>query len=200
MVGVQLLKDKDKDRGSGQASGAGGPAASASSREPSAPTPSPTPTPATSATGDALVEPTATASKPANGTAPGVNAADLTVMNPVNGLGEFAVGAAKINTKQYGAAFIADLGCNGDAIAEFDLNREWKYLDFTAGIDDGSRNQEGRVSISLDGQPAAFSELVALGKPVTKRVEVNGALRLRIKVDAGCDMGKVVIAAPQLTR
>ena len=183
-----------------QASGPDGPAAAASSRQPSAPTPTATPTPTSSATGDALVEPTATASKPANGTAPGINAADLTVMNPVNGLGDFAVGAAKINTKQYGAAFIANLGCNGDAIAEFDLNREWKYLDFTAGVDDGSSKEEGRVTISLDGQPAAFSELVALGKPITKRVEVTGALRLRLKVDAGCEMGTVVIAAPQLTR
>ncbi|MDX3534244.1 protein kinase [Streptomyces sp. MB09-01] len=199
VAGVQLLKDKDRE--TGRASGADGPAAAASSRQPSSADATPTPTPdSPSATGDALVEPTASASKPANGTAPGVNAADLTVMNPVNGLGEFAVGAAKINTKQYGAAFIADLGCNGDAIAEFDLNREWKFLDFTAGVDDGSTNEKGRVSISLDGQPAAFSELVALGKPITKRVEVNGALRLRIKVDAGCDTGKVVIAAPQLTR
>ncbi|MEJ8642365.1 hypothetical protein WKI68_14905 [Streptomyces sp. MS1.HAVA.3] len=133
VAGVQLLKDKDP--GGGQASGAGGPAASASGGQPSGATPTPTstPTPGTSAGGTDLVEPTASASKPANGTAPDVNAADLTVMNPVNGLGEFAVGAAKINTKQYGAAFIADLGCNGDAIAEFDLNREWKYLDFTAG-------------------------------------------------------------------
>ncbi|MEV7440450.1 protein kinase [Streptomyces sp. NPDC091204] len=201
VAGVQLLGDKDKDRDTGQASGADGPVAAASSRQPSSPDATPTPTAGSpSASTDTLVEPTATASKPANGTLPGVNAADLTVMNPVNGLGEFAVGAAKINTKQYGAAFIADLGCNGDAIAEFDLNREWKFLDFTAGIDDGSTNEKGRVSVSLDGQPAAFSELVALGKPITKRVEVNGALRLRIKVDAGCDMGKVVIAAPQLTR
>ncbi|WP_251056055.1 protein kinase [Streptomyces sp. ISL-94] len=197
VAGVQLLKDKD--RGTGQASGSGGPAAAASSQE--TPSETPAPTPSTSPdTSDDVVEPTATASKPANGAAPGVNAADLTVMNPVDGLGDFTVGAAKINTKQYGAAFIADLGCSGDAIAEFDLNREWKYLDFTAGVDDGSSKESGRVSISLDGQPAAFSELVALGKPVTKRVEVNGALRLRIKVDAGCDMGKVVIAAPQLTR
>ncbi|MCX5303573.1 NPCBM/NEW2 domain-containing protein [Streptomyces sp. NBC_00160] len=121
-------------------------------------------------------------------------------MSAVDGLGDFVVGAAKINTKQYGAAFIADLGCNGDAIAEFDLNREWKYLDFTAGIDDGSTHEKGRVTIALDGQPAAFSELVTLGHPVTKRVDVSGALRLRLKVEAGCDVGKVVIAGPQLTR
>ncbi|MFI8499529.1 protein kinase [Streptomyces sp. NPDC085524] len=198
VVGVQLLNGKDKDKGTQAAGDTAGATAPAT---PGAPSPSASPAPSASASsGEPLEQPSATASKLPNGIAPGVNAADLTVMNPVNGLGDFTVGAAKINTKQYGAAFIADLGCNGDAIAEFDLNREWKYLDFTAGIDDGSTHEKGRVSISLDGQPAAFSELVELGKPITKRVEVNGALRLRLKVDAGCDMGKVVIAGPQLTR
>ncbi|MFG2989771.1 protein kinase [Streptomyces sp. NPDC048257] len=197
VVGVQLLKDKDQ--GADRAAGSDKPAGAASS---SGPSPSASPSPSPSGTGDdtPLTQPTGSASKPAGGVAPGVNTADLTVMNAVDGLGEFTVGAAKINTKQYGAAFIADLGCSGDAIAEFDLNREWKYLDFTAGIDDGSTNEKGRVTIALDGQPAAFSELVALGKPVTKRVEVSGALRLRIKVEAGCDIGKVVVAGPQLAR
>ncbi|WP_405488560.1 protein kinase domain-containing protein [Streptomyces sp. NBC_00096] len=200
VVGVRLLGDKKDAAGSNTA--AGGDKAGSSSPAPESPTPTPTPSPSASAavSDDPTTQPTATGSQPASGVAPGVNAADLTVINPVSGLGEFTVGAAKINTKQYGAAFIADLGCNGDAIAEFDLNREWKYLDFTAGIDDGSVNEKGRVTITLDGQPAAFSELVALGKPITKRVEVSGALRLRLKVDAGCDMGKVVIAGPQLTR
>ncbi|MFE2328027.1 protein kinase [Streptomyces sp. NPDC059385] len=198
VLGVQLLKDKDK--GTQARDDKAGSSAAATTGAPS-PTGSASTAPSPSASSSGPVEqPSATGSKPPGGVAPGVNAADLTVMNPVNGLGDFAVGAAKINTKQYGAAFIADLGCNGDAIAEFDLNREWKYLDFTAGIDDGSTHEKGRVSVSLDGQPAAFSELVELGKPVTKRVEVSGALRLRLKVDAGCDMGKVVIAAPQLTR
>ncbi|WP_404956216.1 protein kinase domain-containing protein [Streptomyces sp. 147326] len=197
VAGVQLLKDKD--RGADRAAGSDKPAGAASS---SGPSPSASPSPSPSGTGDdtPLTQPTGSASKPPGGVAPGVNTADLTVMSAVDGLGEFAVGAAKINTKQYGAAFIADLGCSGDAIAEFDLNREWKYLDFTAGIDDGSTHEKGRVTIALDGQPAAFSELVALGKPITKRVEVSGALRLRIKVEAGCDIGKVVIAGPQLTR
>ncbi|MFD7556186.1 protein kinase [Streptomyces sp. NPDC059835] len=198
VLGVQLLKDEEKnDQARDGKAGATAPATTGAP-SPSGPPP-PTPGPSASSSGP-MEQPSASGSKPPGGVAPGVNAADLTVMNPVNGLGDFAVGAAKINTKQYGAAFIADLGCNGDAIAEFDLNREWKYLDFTAGIDDGSTHEKGRVSISLDGQPAAFSELVELGKPVTKRVEVSGALRLRLKVDAGCDMGKVVIAGPQLTR
>ncbi|MFD8636355.1 protein kinase [Streptomyces sp. NPDC059533] len=198
VLGVQLLKDEEKnDQARDGKAGATAPATTGAP-SPSGPPP-PTPGPSASSSGP-MEQPSASGSKPPGGVAPGVNAADLTVMSPVNGLGDFAVGAAKINTKQYGAAFIADLGCNGDAIAEFDLNREWKYLDFTAGIDDGSTHEKGRVSISLDGQPAAFSELVELGKPVTKRVEVSGALRLRLKVDAGCDMGKVVIAGPQLTR
>ncbi|WP_323187511.1 protein kinase [Streptomyces sp. NBC_00160] len=200
VVGVQLLKDKD--RGADRAAGSDKPAGAASSAAPDRPTPSASASPSPSGTGadEPLTQPTGTASKPPAGVAPGVNAADLTVMSAVDGLGDFVVGAAKINTKQYGAAFIADLGCNGDAIAEFDLNREWKYLDFTAGIDDGSTHEKGRVTIALDGQPAAFSELVTLGHPVTKRVDVSGALRLRLKVEAGCDVGKVVIAGPQLTR
>ncbi|MFG2971402.1 protein kinase [Streptomyces sp. NPDC048331] len=200
VVGVQLLKDKDQ--GADRAAGSDKPAGAASSAAPDRPSPSASASPGPSGTGaDApLTQPTGTASKPPGGVAPGVNAADLTVMNAVDGLGDFVVGAAKINTKQYGAAFIADLGCNGDAIAEFDLNREWKYLDFTAGIDDGSTHEKGRVTIALDGQPAAFSELVTLGNPITKRVDVSGALRLRLKVEAGCDVGKVVIAGPQLTR
>ncbi|THA53497.1 serine/threonine protein kinase [Streptomyces sp. A1136] len=196
VIGVQLLQhDDDKGR---QQTASDGKAAGAASDE-ATPEETATSSPSESGSKEATAEPTASGTKPA-GVAPNIKAADLTVMTPVDSLGDFTVGAAKINTQQYGAAFIADLGCNGDAIAEFDLNREWKYLDFTAGIDDGSTHEKGRVSVSLDGQPAAFSELVELGKPITKRVDVNGALRLRLKVDAGCDMGKVVIAAPQLTR
>ncbi|MFI9061005.1 protein kinase [Streptomyces sp. NPDC053429] len=194
VIGVQLLQHDDK----GRQTTADSKADSTASDE-TTPQDSPSPTPSESGSDEATADPTASGTKPA-GVAPDIKAADLTVMTPVDSLGDFTVGAAKINTKQYGAAFIADLGCNGDAIAEFDLNREWKSLDFTAGIDDGSTHEKGRVSISLDGQPAAFSELVELGKPITKTVDVNGALRLRLKVDAGCDTGKVVIAAPQLTR
>ncbi|MEU7063119.1 protein kinase [Streptomyces sp. NPDC046161] len=194
VIGVQLLQHDDK----GRQTTADSKADSTASDE-TTPQDPPSPTPSESGSDEATADPTASGTKPA-GVAPDIKAADLTVMTPVDSLGDFTVGAAKINTKQYGAAFIADLGCNGDAIAEFDLNREWKSLDFTAGIDDGSTHEKGRVSISLDGQPAAFSELVELGKPITKTVDVNGALRLRLKVDAGCDTGKVVIAAPQLTR
>ncbi|MGW6686080.1 protein kinase domain-containing protein [Streptomyces sp. NPDC054961] len=201
VLGVKLLGDKEEAHGANTASGGD----KASSSSPSgSPTPTPTPSPSASASASAsggpTAQPTATGSQPPSGVAPGVKAADLTVMAPVKDLGGFEIGPAKINTKQYGAAFIQERSCDFDAYTEFDLNREWKSLEFTAGIDDGSQHEKGRVSVSLDGQPAAFSELVELGKPITHTVDVSGALRLRIKVDKGCDNGTVVIAAPQLKR
>ncbi|MER7467708.1 protein kinase [Streptomyces sp. NPDC097981] len=195
VAGIRLL-GSDKDKG---ADGAGGDKPAASSA-PATSSPTPAATPSRSEEAEVTAEPTASGSKPPSGIAPDIKAADLTVMSPVSDLGGFRIGAAKINTKQYGAAFIAHPDCNDEAYAEFDLNREWKELEFTAGIDDGSTNEQGRVTISLDGQPAAFSELVELGKPITRSVQVSGALRLRVKVDKGCNNGTVVIAGPVLKR
>ncbi|MFI8259075.1 MULTISPECIES: protein kinase domain-containing protein [unclassified Streptomyces] len=200
VLGVRLL---DKDKGDGQAAGGKGAGSASEPAVPEEESPTPTPSPSASESGSdgsgATPDPTASGTQP-GGVAADIKAADLTQLTPIDGLGNFTVGAAKINTKQYGAAFIAHPDCNDEAITEFDLNREWKHLEFTAGIDDGSTNAKGRVSISLDGKPAAFSELVELGKPATKSVDVTDALRLRVKVDMGCDNGTVVIAAPQLTR
>ncbi|WP_327304400.1 protein kinase [Streptomyces sp. NBC_01298] len=200
VAGVKLLGDKEDSDGSNTAGGGDKAASSPSVPESPTPAPSPSPSPSASESDSPATQPTGTGSPP-SGIAPDVKAADLTVMGPVNDdLGGFDVGPAKINTTQYGAAFIQQSSCNFDAQTEFDLNRAWKTLEFTAGIDDGSTNEKGRVTISLDGQPAAFSELVELGKPITRTVDVSGALRLRIKVDKGCDNGTVVIAAPQLKR
>ncbi|MFZ3500546.1 protein kinase domain-containing protein [Streptomyces sp. 5.8] len=204
VVGVKLLGDKKDADGSNTASGGDKAASSPSAPENPAPTPTPTPSPSESESGsgseDPTAQPTATGSQPPSGVAPGVNAADLTVMSPVSDLGGFEVRPAKIDTKEYGAAFVAERRCYSDTYTEFDLNRAWKKLDFIVGIDDGSTNEKGRISFSLDGQPAGFSELVQLGKPITHTLDVSGALRLRIKVDKGCDNGTVVIAAPVLGR
>ncbi|MET9699466.1 protein kinase [Streptomyces sp. NPDC006529] len=200
VVGVQLLGDKDKDKGTAGRDGGAATTGASAAADGSAAQPTPSPTPSASRTPDATAQPTGSASLPPSGVAPGVNAADLTVMTPVDGLGGFTVSAAKINTKQYGAAFVADTGCSNDVTTEFDLNREWKQLEFTAGIDDGSTVEKGRVTISLDGQPAAFSELVELGKPVARTIDVTGALRLRLKVDRMCGEDVVVIASPLLKR
>ncbi|MEU7553518.1 NPCBM/NEW2 domain-containing protein [Streptomyces sp. NPDC044571] len=196
VLGVRLL---DKDKGADQAASGnkgGNSASDAAAAEAESPTPNPSESESESPEA-ATPDPTASGTRP-GGVAPDIKAADLTPLAPIAGLGNFTVGAAKINTKQYGAAFIAQPDCNDEAITEFDLNHEWKQ--FTAGIDDGSSHEKGRGSISLDGKPAAFSELVELGKPATQSVDVTGALRLRVKVDMGCDNGTVVIAAPQLTR
>ncbi|WP_328927795.1 protein kinase [Streptomyces sp. NBC_00190] len=201
VLGVRLLGDKDKAAGRATDSKqSAGPSPSADPTESDSPTPSPSVSDSGGSSDGPSAEPGATGSRSPSGFAPDIKAADLTVMAPVSGLGNFRIGSAKINTKQYGTAFIAEPDCNDEAITEFDLNREWKHLEFTAGIDDGSTNQKGRVTIALDGKPAAFSELVELGKPVTQSVDVTGALRLRVKVDMGCNNGTVVIAAPQLTR
>ncbi|MFG2711903.1 protein kinase [Streptomyces goshikiensis] len=197
VAGVQLLKDRDDDKGGGSDRAAAG---DAPTRQSPSPSPTPSPSASESKSEEPPAEPTGTASKPPSGVAPGVNAADLTVMSPVNGLGGFEVAAAKINTRLYGAAFVADTGCSNDVTAEFDLNREWRQLEFTAGIDDGSTIEKGRVTVSLDGQPAAFSELVELGKPITRSIDVTGALRLRLKVDRMCGEDVVVIASPTLKR
>ncbi|MFE4265036.1 protein kinase [Streptomyces sp. NPDC056883] len=201
VVGVKLLGAKDGDDSKTAAGGDKSVSASASASASESPTPTPSSAePSASASDEPTAQPTAAGSEPPSGVAPGVKAADLTVMAPVKDLDEFKVGPAKINTKQYGAAFIKERSCDYESLVEFDLNRAWKTLEFTAGIDDGSVKEKGRVSISLDGQPAAFSELVELGKPITHTLDVSGALRLRIKVDKGCDYGTVVIAAPQLKR
>ncbi|MFD7083226.1 hypothetical protein [Streptomyces sp. NPDC059918] len=53
----------------------------------------------------------------------------------------------------------------------------------------------------MDDKPALFSEQVHLGKPVTKSLDIKGALRLRIKVEETCrDRGSAIIAAPVLKR
>ncbi|MCM1968920.1 protein kinase [Streptomyces sp. G1] len=202
VVGVRMLdKDKDAEKTAG---GGDKPASSSAASTPAgqASTPSPTPsgpTASASPSDDTTAQPTGTGSPP-SGVAPGVNVADLTVMSPVNDLGGFEVESAKIDTKTYGAAFVTTVTCNSDSYTEFDLNREWKHLEFTAGILDGSRYERGRVTISVDGQPAAFSEQLELGKPLTRSLDVTGALRLRVKADKGCNSGTVVIAAPQLKR
>ncbi|RSS37545.1 NPCBM/NEW2 domain-containing protein, partial [Streptomyces sp. WAC08241] len=133
------------------------------------------------------------------GSVPDLPVADLTTLASVSDPDDFTVGAAKINTKEYGAALIGD--CYSGAYVEYDLNREWKNFEFTAGIDDGSKIESARVVVSVDNQPALFNETVELGKPITESLKIDGALRLRLKVEATCtDTGNAVIAAPLLKR
>ncbi|MER6196606.1 protein kinase [Streptomyces sp. NPDC001586] len=199
VAGVQLLGDKDKDKSGGVKAGGSTPSAGGATSAPADPTPS-----ASRATPS---DPTDSGSGPSGstgpsdpGTAPASNAADLTNLQPIDGLNGLRVAAATLNTKSYGSSFVAD--CSQTSSAEFNLNRAWSQLEFTAGIADNSPVERGRISVSIDDQPALFNEEVALGKPVSKTVEVKGALRLRIRVEDTCGLkdGYVVLASPTLKR
>ncbi|WP_030769214.1 protein kinase domain-containing protein [Streptomyces sp. NRRL F-2664] len=196
VIGVQLVGDKDKadTAKDGSAVGDGTRAATApaspTSSQPGAPNGA---TPGTSAS------PEGSASPHAPGAVKDSNVADLTVRASVGNVDNFEVGSAKLNTTEYGAALLGS--CYYGAAIEYDVNRAWSTLEFTAGIDDGSTVEQARLTISVDDKPAVFSELVHLGRPVTKSLDIKGALRLRIKVEEGCKgRGNAVLAAPVLTR
>ncbi|MEU4354279.1 protein kinase domain-containing protein [Streptomyces virginiae] len=199
VLGVQLLGNKEKADaakagGAGKAGGDGTPAATA----PASPAP-PQPGATNESTPEASASPEASAGPHAPGAVKDSNVADLTVLASVGDVDNFEVGSAKLNTTEYGAALLGS--CYYGAAIEYDVNRAWSTLEFTAGIDDGSTVEQARLTISVDDKPATFSELVHLGKPVTKSLDIKGALRLRIKVEEGCKgRGNAVLAAPVLKR
>ncbi|WP_327264575.1 serine/threonine protein kinase [Streptomyces sp. NBC_01232] len=200
VAGVQLLGDKDGDKGvrAGGSTPSGAGATSAPPAQPSASASDSRGTPSKSPGGGADASGSPKASEP--GTAPESDVVDLTNLQPINGLNGLRVTAATLNTKSYGTSFVAD--CSQTSYAEFNLNRAWTHLDFTAGIADNSPVERGRISVSIDDQPALFNEEVTLGKPVPRTVEVKGALRLRIRVEDTCGLkdGYVVLASPTLRR
>ncbi|MER7825388.1 protein kinase [Streptomyces sp. NPDC096097] len=196
VVGVQLLGDKDKENTAAgdKPGGSSAPRASASERATGSADPSPS---ESSPKGSASPDSSASPGDP--GSVKDSNVADLTVLSSVGEVQHFEVGSAKLNTKEYGAALLGS--CYYGATVEYDVNRAWSTLEFTVGVDDGSTMEQARVTVSVDDKPALFSEAVHLGKPVTKSLDIKGALRLRLKVEEGCrDTGNAVIAAPVLKR
>lgn len=201
VVGVRLLGDKENAAGGEKPGGTSAPQAPASASSPSAratETESADPTPSEPSPGGSA-GPEASSSPGTPGSVKDSNVADLTVLSSVGAVRHFEVGSAKLNTKEYGAALLGS--CYYGATIEYDVNRAWSTLEFTVGVDDGSTMEQARVTISVDDKPALFSEAVHLGKPVTKSLDIKGALRLRLKVEEGCrNSGNAVIAAPVLKR
>ncbi|MGW0034204.1 serine/threonine protein kinase [Streptomyces sp. NPDC003314] len=210
VAGIQLLGDKKDDGGSDKA----GPAAVTTTAttpapETTEPTPDvtseePTAEPASAdPTDPASTEPDPSGS-PTNGdpgAVDGSDEVDLTGFSPIDGLDRFTVESATLNARDYGSAFVT--GCSSESTIEFNLSRKWETLQFTAGIADDSPTEQARITISVDDQPALFSEAVKLGKPVAASFPVKGALRLRIRVEDTCTFSQkayVVIAAPLLKR
>ncbi|MEU8621040.1 protein kinase [Streptomyces sp. NPDC048623] len=201
VVGVRMLADRDdKAGGDGKNDQAAPPSTSAPvTPEPTTEQPTDEPTTEDPAT-EEPVDPSGSGSPSVDpGSVPDAPVADLTALASVSDPDDFTVGSAKINTKEYGAALIGD--CYGGAYVEYDLNREWKSFEFTAGIDDGSEIESARIVISVDDKPADFNETVHLGKPISRTLDISGALRLRLKVESTCtDSGSGIIAAPLLRR
>ncbi|MFE5810111.1 protein kinase [Streptomyces sp. NPDC056491] len=203
VVGVQLLGDKDKGKddtaGGGKPGGTSAPQAPASPSSPSARASESADPTASEASPGGSAAPEGSSSPGTPGSVKDSNVADLTVLSSVGAVRHFEVGSAKLNTKEYGAALLGS--CYYGATIEYDVNRAWSTLEFTVGVDDGSTMEQARVTISVDDKPALFSEAVHLGKPVTKSLDIKGALRLRLKVEEGCrNTGNAVIAAPVLKR
>ncbi|MET9936333.1 NPCBM/NEW2 domain-containing protein, partial [Streptomyces sp. NPDC006324] len=208
VAGVRFLGDTKDDGGNDKAGpaavtttapapGTTGPTPGATTEEPTGEPTSEGPTDTASAGPDPSGSPTN--SDP--GAVDGSDEVDLTGFSPIDGLDEFTVESATLNARDYGSAFVA--GCSSESTMEFNLSRKWETLEFTAGIADDSPTEQARVSISVDDQPALFSEAVKLGKPVAKTLSVKGALRLRIRVEDTCTFSQrayVVIAAPLLKR
>ncbi|MFE5489928.1 protein kinase [Streptomyces virginiae] len=200
VLGVKLLGDKDKQDSAASAKPGGASAPQSPAPAPSSASATPSADSTTDGSGSgASPTPEGSSSPHAPGAVKDSNVADLTVLASVGDVDNFEVGSAKLNTTEYGAALLGS--CYYGAAIEYDVNRAWSTLEFTAGIDDGSTVEQARLTISVDDKPATFSELVHLGKPVTKSLDIKGALRLRIKVEEGCKgRGNAVLAAPVLKR
>ncbi|MER7908891.1 serine/threonine-protein kinase [Streptomyces sp. NPDC096068] len=210
VAGIQLLGDK-KDGGEGDKAGPAVVTTTATTPAPETTEPTPDVTSEEPTAEPASADPTDTAStepdpsgSPTNGdpgAVDGSDEVDLTGFSPIDGLDEFTVESATLNARDYGSAFVT--GCSSESSMEFNLSRKWETLEFTAGIADDSPTEQARITISVDDQPALFSEAVKLGKPVVKSLSVKGALRLRIRVEDTCTFSQkayVVIAAPLLKR
>ncbi|MFE6224311.1 NPCBM/NEW2 domain-containing protein [Streptomyces sp. NPDC057854] len=126
----------------------------------------------------------------------------MTSLKPIDDeYGAFRIKAAKLDTEEYADALVAAAYCYATRSIEFDINREWSTLGFTAGIDDGAAAESGRITVLLDGKPV-FAQDLTLGKPVTRTVDVTDGLRLLVRVekssDQDCNKPVVVIAEPTL--
>ncbi|MCP3758503.1 protein kinase [Streptomyces sp. TBY4] len=189
LAGVELLKDRGKDA----SNRAGGDKPTSSASGSVSPTPTPTPTPTPSATPSP--SPSAAPTDAVSPTPPGPNSkeASLLALEPLRG--GFTAETAKMDTKRYNSAF--NVGCGE---AEYDINKDWSSLEFSAGMDDGSPLKSGQIIIYGD-DVELFSESVERVKPVTRTVNVTGVLILRVEMRSGCsERNAVVMASPTLRR
>ncbi|MFE1404355.1 NPCBM/NEW2 domain-containing protein [Streptomyces sp. NPDC058770] len=133
------------------------------------------------------------------GVADSATEVSLTTPNPVADADGFEVGSANLNTRLRTDAHVASPDCTTEPYMEFDLGRAWTTFDLTAGIDDDSHYETGRLTVKVDDTTLWVGTLEP-GKPQRLSLKVANGLRLRIQVDEDCDGAKLTLGTPLLKR
>ncbi|MGW2843571.1 protein kinase domain-containing protein [Streptomyces sp. NPDC001274] len=175
-------------------------AADTASRTPTPPesgTDGDTPEPDSDGTDGGDNDPSATPSTP--GTVADAREVSLTTLSPIADPNYFEVGSATINAQQHPEAYVASPECSEAPYMEFGLGRAWRTFELTAGIDDDSYYESGRLTIKVDDTTLWVGKLV-LGKPQKLSLNVENGLRLRIAVDEDCNGAKLALGTPLLKK
>ncbi|WP_405997219.1 protein kinase domain-containing protein [Streptomyces sp. NBC_00829] len=93
----------------------------------------------------------------------------------------FSSGQAIVNTKKYSDALVSDY-CNTSYPNEYNLNREWSWLSYSAGLTDESADGTVVITVYADDQLVGTQTLVR-GMSKNVKIKVKNALRLRIFCD-----------------
>ncbi|MEU3606331.1 protein kinase [Streptomyces sp. NPDC035033] len=193
VAGIRMLGDKKAEDGKNdQAGPTATTSAPAASEEP-------TEEPTTDAPGE-------DASPSASHTpGPGPDSVSLTTLDDVgdSSYSSLSVGSGTVKATYYETALLPDgidEECSG--FSEYNLGTEWKTLTMTAGIEDSSSHTSARLTVSVDGK-AVHTGVVDLGEPEKLTLDLDHGLRLRIAYQDpadSCDMGRLVLAEPTLSK
>ncbi|MFI6898975.1 protein kinase [Streptomyces sp. NPDC050256] len=199
-IGVRALQDDDKDAKGTDTTAGQSPSDEVTPSDTPPATPSATEEESAAAdpgTGGDGVEESPSATDP--GSVEDASEAALTTMTPLVEPELFSVGSATLNTQLHNDAYVATPDCNEAPYMEFNLSRAWTTFELTAGIDDNSHYETGRLTIKVDDTTLWVGGL-ELGKPKKLSLKVENALRLRIRVDENCNEAAVVLGTPLLKR
>ncbi|MFF4083250.1 protein kinase [Streptomyces sp. NPDC001777] len=133
------------------------------------------------------------------GTVEDASEVSLTTLTPIVDPTGFEVGAATLDAQQYADAYVGTPDCGEGPYMEFNLGRAWRTFDLTAGIDDNSNYESGRLTIKVDDTTLWVGTL-ELGKPQKLSLKVENGLRLRISVDETCDGAHLALGTPLLKK
>lgn len=200
--GVQALNgsgDKDDEgAGAGAATTQSSPVSTPSATEEENPgTGTDTPAAEPGAEGDDMSSASAEPTDP--GSAEDASQTSLTTLNTVAEPESFVVGSATLDTQVHNDAYVATPSCNAAPYMEFNLDRAWTSFELTAGVDDNSNYETGRLTVKADDTTLWVGTL-ELGIPQKLSLKVKNRLRLRIRIDENCDGATMALGTPLLKR